>query len=170
MLKHAEAVLGHGTPISLAMVRLVRSLGPESAHVLAATDPASARQARIDSRREWPDSALSDVPDRYPLFELMHSTDMMVWPELGAAVDDNGVVAAHLHDAGQWLLIGDASVGEVITMQLPSGRYVARTMTPRLTGSGFVFNDAMSFLAAVSKASAHIAGLYARLHEPQDRG
>ena len=170
MLKFAEEnLLGHGTPIDKGIVRLIRSLGPESEHVLALTDPAAARKERIESRREWPDSPMSDVPDRYPLFHLLGDVDMMVWPELGTAVDQAGRVAAHLRDAGQWILVGEATIGEVVIKQLPSGGHIARAITPA-TGTGFPFAGPKRFLEAVGRASARIAALHAQAHERQDRG
>lgn len=169
MLKFAESVLGPGTPVDLEFVRLVRSLGPESEHVAPVTDPATARAARIETRREWADSLMSDVPDRYPLFELLHDADLTVWPELGTAVDHLGHVAAHLLDSGQWMPITDATSGEVVVKQLASGRYIVRTVTD-CSGHGFEFNGAQGFLNAAGRASARIEWLYSQTHEPQDRG
>ena len=166
----AERVLGHGTRIDKAMVTLVRSLGPQNEHVLPETDPATARQQRIDTRREWPDSPMSDVPDRFPLFELLGDVEMMVWPELGTAVDEGGRVAAHLRDAGQWILVGEATAGQVVIKQLASGGHIVRAVSPRCIGDGFEFSGPDGFLDAVGLAKARVDWLQLQSHAPQDRG
>lgn len=166
----AEELLGAGTPVDKQTVRLVRSLGPESVHVPSITDPAAARVDRIESRREWPDSAASDVPDRFPLFELMGEVDMVAWPELGTAVDEAGRVAAHLREPGAWVLVGESTVGEVVIEMLPSGGHIARAVTANFTSHGFGFSGPTEFLAAVARARAEIDWLDTQARAPQDRG
>ena len=174
MSKFPEHVLGPGTPVGKEMVRLIRKLGPETEHIAAETDPSASRKARIDSRREWPDSPTSDVPDRFPLFQLLGDVDLMVWPELGTAVDTAGTVAAHLLEAGQWIVVAANTVGEVVTKQLASGGHIARIVTRPATGAatgeGFDFKGPTEYLDAVRRSRGHIAWLHRQASTPKDRG
>lgn len=170
MHSFAEELLGAGTPVDRHIVRLLRSLGPESVHVPSVTDPAASRVERIESRREWPDSAVSDVPDRFPLFQLLGEVDMVAWPDLGTAVDQSGRVAAHLREPGAWILIGESTVGEVVIELQPSGGHIVRAVTAKFTGHGFGFSGPTEFLAAVARARAEIDWLDTQARAPQDRG
>ncbi len=105
MATFATSVLGTGTAIDRETVRILHRVGPEAAHISVVTDPSATRGDRIQSRREWPDSAVSDVPDRYPLFEVLGDVDMIAWPALGTVVDQTGRVAAHLRDTEGWIMI-----------------------------------------------------------------
>lgn len=166
----AASVLGDGTALDRETVRILHSVGPEAAHVSAVTDPAATRGDRIQTRREWPDSAVSDVPDRYPLFEVLGDVDMIAWPALGTAVDQLGRVAAHLRDAEQWVLIDAHTRGQVVIEQQPSGGHIVRTAL-RLSGEHALdFAGPKAFLEAVGRARAQIEWTEARARAPQDRG
>ena len=166
----AASVLGHGTVVDRETVRILHSLGPETAHVSAVTDPSAARGERMQTRREWPDSAVSDVPDRYPLFEVLGDVDMVAWPALGTAVDETGRVAAHLRDAEQWILIDATTAGQVVIEQQPSGAHIVRAMTKSGSGREFEFVGPKAFLEAVGRARAQIEWQESRARAPQDRG
>lgn len=171
ILQAAEAALGAAIHLDKQTVRLIRRLGAENEHVLPVTDPAAARQLRMETRREWPDSPASDVPDRFPLFQLMGEVDLYVWPEWGCAIDPSGRLAAHLRDPGQWTRIHESTQGEVVVERLASGGFLIRTATTSgRTGSGFAFRGVDGFLEAISKAKAEIDRFEKESHEPQDRG
>ena len=179
----AASVLGNGTVVDRETVRILHSLGPETAHVSAVTDPSAARGERMQTRREWPDSAVSDVPDRYPLFEVLGDIDMVAWPALGTAVDETGRVAAHLRDAEQWILIDATTAGQVVIEQQPSGAHIVRAMTNAGSGAHIVramtkagsgheyeFVGPKAFLEAVGRARTQIEWQESRARAPQDRG
>lgn len=173
MQSFAEDVLGHGTPIAREIAQLVHALGTDDAHLSPITDPRASRQARIETRREWPDSPMSDVPDRCALFELIGDVDLMAWPELGTAMDAQGRVAAHLKHCGRWVLVEPATAGTVVVEDLASGGHIARVALagsgPVATG-GFPFVGPDAYIAAVRRAREHMARLDEELLEPQDRG
>ena len=170
MLTLAASVLGPGTSIDRETVRILHNVGPEAVHVSAVTDPSAARRERMQTRREWPDSAVSDVPDRYPLFEVLGDVDMVAWPALGTAVDQSGRVAAHLRDAEQWILILEGTVGQVVIEQQPSGVHIARVITPAPRGHDLEFAGPSAFLEAVGRARTQIEWRESHARAPQDRG
>lgn len=170
MQPFAEDVLGHGTPIPKEIARLMHGLGADDAHLSAVTDPSASRQSRIDTRREWPDSPLSDVPDRCALFELMGNVDLMAWPDLGTAIDERGLVAAYARDGGRWLLVQPTTQGTVVVDPLCGGGHVVRVLDAVLPAAGSVFLGPEAYIAAVRRARLQIERLEAEQFEPQDRG
>jgi hypothetical protein len=173
MQSFAEDVLGHGTPIAREIAQLVHGLGMDDAHLSPITDPRASREARIETRREWPDSPMSDVPDRYALFALMGDVDLMAWPELGTAMDSQGRIAAHLDNQGRWILIQPDTMGSVVVEDLASGGHIARVALAgfsRTSAGGFPFSGPDDYITAVRRAREHMQRLDAELLEPQDRG
>ncbi len=170
LVTYAASVLGNGTAVDRETVRILHSVGPEAMHVSAVTDPAATRGERMQTRREWPDSAVSDVPDRYPLFEVLGDVDMVAWPTLGTAVDHVGRVAAHLHDADQWVPIDATTSGHVVIEQQPSGGHIVRTTMQQPGEHAFEFVGPKAFLEAVARARTQIEWIETRARAPQDRG
>ncbi len=170
MQPFAEDVLGHGTPIPKEIASLMHGLGADDAHLSAITDPQASRQARMDTRRERPDSPMSDVPDRFALFDLLGNADLMAWPDLGTAIDDRGRIAAHLRDCGRWVLVNAHTEGTLVIDQLASGGHVVRVLDGSRPELGSTFLGPDAYLAAVRRARLHIERAEAEQFEPQDRG